>query len=86
MTKQWPPKFNNGLLIRAVTIGEGGADQLTLSGPGGAHYPHPVLLAPLPGFLDLATALLATISKNVVCYMYVHASEKLGRKRINRNY
>ena len=48
MTKQWPPKFNNGLLIRAVTIGEGGADQLTLSGPGGAHYPHPVLLAPPP--------------------------------------
>ena len=50
MTKQWPPKFNNGLLIRAVTIGEGGADQLTLSGPGGAHYPHPVLLAPPPDF------------------------------------
>ena len=33
------------------------ADQLTLSHPGGAHYPHPVLQAP-PGFSDLATALV----------------------------
>ena len=30
-------------------------DQLTLSQPGGAHHPHPVLQArPLPGFSDLA--------------------------------
>ena len=32
------------------------ADQLTLSQPGGVHYPHPVFRAP-PGFSDLATAL-----------------------------
>ena len=32
------------------------ADQLTLSQPGGPHYPHPVLCAP-PRFSDLATAL-----------------------------
>ena len=32
------------------------ADQLTLSRPGGTHYPHPVLLAP-PKISDLATAL-----------------------------
>ena len=37
------------------------ADQLTLSQPGGAHYPHPVLQAP-PGFSDLATAL-----KHILC-------------------
>ena len=32
------------------------ADQLTLSRPGGTHYPHPVLPAP-PGFLTLAACL-----------------------------
>ena len=40
------------------------ADQLTLSQPGGAHYPHPVLCAP-PRFSDLATALLSNVKKRV---------------------
>ena len=40
------------------------ADQLTLSRPGGAHYPHPVLLAP-PDFQTLRHA----------CAGYKHLAE-----------
>ena len=48
-------------------VGAGGAlapqylaDQLTLSRPGGTHYPHPVLLAP-PKFQTLRCAALRVI-------------------------
>ena len=43
------------------------ADQLTLSQPEGAHYPHPVLQA--PGFSDLATALYyLLLDKKIVIF------------------
>ena len=48
------------------------ADQLTLSQPGGAHYPHPVLQAP-PRFSDLATAL-----------NYVKVNPKILKETIKR--
>ena len=44
------------------------ADQLTLSQPGGAHYPHQVLCAP-PRFSDLATAL----------HMYIRSQLKMAQ-------
>ena len=40
-----------------VILGHFLADQLTLSQPGGTHYPHAVLPAPHPGFLTLAACL-----------------------------
>ena len=55
--------FKNNAQYRAVVSGGAGgakapqflADQLTLSRPGGAHYPHPVLHAP-PDFQTLRHA------------------------------
>ena len=47
--------YNPGL-SQAGGLGGLWADQLTLSRPGGAHYPHPVLLAPPPDFQTLRHA------------------------------
>ena len=45
------------------------ADQLTLSRPGGAHYPHPVLLAP-PDFQTLRHAWTKVQTKQNVSRIY----------------
>ena len=59
----------NGKAAKAAALPKF-SDMLTLSrsGPGGAHYPHPVVLRAPTGFSDLATALRHGTSINVLIY------------------